>query len=477
MILIHGERIPAHKSILAAKSEYYRIMFYGSLPEGDEINMNEANISAETFKEFLKLIYIVEPILTVDNIEGVINMAKMSLSDEILTKCEIFLKNLIAIDTTLVFRLALLYESENSKMAICLHAESVLKSSSFLKLPFEYFQMIIEYDLLVCEEKDIFIACIDWAKAACTRNNLDPLNAKNLRNQLQDSVHQIRFTLMTKEEASICIALWPGLFTINELQEIICMVGHNDAYQPKVFNWNPRRLNFKYNKNRQIQCSRFWDFLGVTMYPVSFMMKNVKNIENTRFTCNQRVFLHSFSSALNRQTQTRIKALINEISPNGDISELYTEHLIARYEYNPYIKVYESNIPLNKAILIRPNYTYDIWITFEHQIHLYRTYNKLKAKVRADHDIVFNFKQDGVISDLSFSRFNDKNYLQKIIKDPTTWFLTASICYMITHNYCFRYCLPKIPRLIGFLLFDFLGSYAFTKIVYPKLYNPYANKR
>lgn len=89
---IKDERIPGHKLILSAMCPYYSTMFYGSLPESTEVNMTEAVTSVESFKEFLKFMYTLQPNLTMDNIEDVISLAKQSLSDECLSVCETFLK-------------------------------------------------------------------------------------------------------------------------------------------------------------------------------------------------------------------------------------------------------------------------------------------------------------------------------------------------------------------------------------------------
>ncbi|KAJ6643408.1 BTB/POZ domain-containing protein 3 [Pseudolycoriella hygida] len=428
--LLDGERIPGHKIILTAMSDYYKTMFYGSLREDNNIDMNDSNVSVESFKEFLKFIYMSEPNLTMDNIDGVLTMAKRSLSEDILNECEQFLKNSVTIDTMFFgYQLALLYDLKQlkniCKEEICVHAESVLKSASFLKFPFEHFQILIEFDTLACEEIDMFNACINWAKAACRQNNLDVLNAVNLRDQLRDLVHQIRFTSMTKEEAASCIGDYPGLFLANgELQEIICMIGHNNAYQPKQFNWTPRYFNLKYNKNQQIECSRMSN-THVTDSPYQ-----VKHIETTRFTCNRHVILRGISCDIQIQISTPITVQINEIKTVESTNERYNQRLIGQFILNPKSEVYEASITLDKVILIRPNYIYDINITFE--THFQNPNNPdmysnsiLKRKMRVDHDIVFNFRRRGLVSRLSLSRFDNKNYFQKIKHNPKTWMMLA----------------------------------------------------
>lgn len=196
---ISDEHFPGHKLILSAMSPYYKTMFYGSLPENGEVNMTQAVTSIEAFKEFLKFMYFRKPHLTMTNIDEVISLAKQSLFDECVSVCELFLKKSLTTDPDTIFRiyqLAFLYDIDDLKAMceeeICVSAEKILKSSSFLKLPHDYLQMVLQRDDLACEEIDIFHACMAWARAACIENDLDPSNGRYLRDQLKEAVYQIR---------------------------------------------------------------------------------------------------------------------------------------------------------------------------------------------------------------------------------------------------------------------------------------------
>lgn len=66
--IIDGERIPSHKLILTATIPYYKKILSES-DDNDESHLT--GVSVESFKEFLKFIYMVKPDLTTDTIEGV----------------------------------------------------------------------------------------------------------------------------------------------------------------------------------------------------------------------------------------------------------------------------------------------------------------------------------------------------------------------------------------------------------------------
>lgn len=484
--LIDNERIPGHKFILTAKSEYYKNMFNGSWLETSEIDMKETNISPESFKEFMKSVYMVTPNLTMENIEGVMHMARISFSDDIFIECENFLKNSTTRETiffayqlalrhesttlkafceeefsklmkcalelktflqfpnefdTLFFgyELASYYQANNLKAKfverICVNIDRILKSKSFLEFPIGFLEIILRIDALACEEMDIFNACVVWAKAACRRNGLDP-SMDNLRMQLGDGdlLHQIRFTSMTRKDAVACIDAHPGLFTSVELLEIYDMFRHIDAFEPKKFNWTPRSFDLEWDKGQPLECSRFIARdKGKTSYKVT-------RCEVTEFTCNRHIVLTGFKCELSSHNKFKsVRVQINEINSGGYSVERHNQGLAVSFsERRIHVKhdSFLADIELNKCILLRPNYTYEICIRFKHQMVDLQSNSLFKENIRIDHDIILNFHRRGIVASLSIRRFDDNNrkMLQKLIHNPKFWILIF-ILFSIT-AYC-----------------------------------------
>lgn len=241
------EPIPGHRWILRVIVPLYS----KDLANGcNEIHLSGV-VAVDAFMEFLKLIHLMKPNLTMETIEGVMHMAKLWQSEPILKECEQFLKKSITEKSTLFlgYRLAAEYQLKDLKAIyldeICANARAAFQTDgvwnqSFLTLPYEYVLEILECDALACKEIYIFDACVAWARGTCARNDLDVSNADNLRRQLRDLLYQIRFTSMTSEEAAKCIDLHPQLFTEDELPEILCMIGHVKEFKPKQFNWTAR---------------------------------------------------------------------------------------------------------------------------------------------------------------------------------------------------------------------------------------------
>ena len=67
-------RVPAHKIILASKSETFQTMFYGSLPEKGDVQL--ASLTASAFKEFLQMFYFNQVGVSMENVNDVVDLSK-----------------------------------------------------------------------------------------------------------------------------------------------------------------------------------------------------------------------------------------------------------------------------------------------------------------------------------------------------------------------------------------------------------------
>lgn len=99
IFVIESEQIPAHRCVLAALSPRYKAQFCGAMVKKDVINVKD--VSSAAFKEFLQFFYKNKVILTIKNIEDVLNLAKQSLVDELVDECTYFLLDLVRKDNLL----------------------------------------------------------------------------------------------------------------------------------------------------------------------------------------------------------------------------------------------------------------------------------------------------------------------------------------------------------------------------------------
>lgn len=74
--------------------------------------------------------------------------------------------------------------------------DDVLKSNVFLQCDQNVVKNILKIDTLNCKEADLFEACISWVNSSCRKNELDENDSNNLKVQLGDCFHLIRFGAM-----------------------------------------------------------------------------------------------------------------------------------------------------------------------------------------------------------------------------------------------------------------------------------------
>ncbi|XP_031632451.1 BTB/POZ domain-containing protein 3-like [Contarinia nasturtii] len=433
------ERIPGHRIILAS-SPWLESMFFGSLTENNDVNMNNSNVTSRSFKEFLRYIYTGNANLTMDNIDEMIFLADESLCQEIFDECEKFLiKNLTIDNIFVVYQLALRHErAVQLKIAceeeICVNAVHTLKSSKFSEIQFDFLQNILKCDSLVCEEKDVFNACIEWAKAACRRNRMDQYNPINLRAQLGDLIYQIRFSSMTVGDAATCIDSCPGLFTANELQEIMCIVGRKNYSGTTQFNCTERYFSLQRNPSKELKCDRF-----------SFITSDRRIFaltETTTFTCNRPAFLKGFTCECNHcvNKTARVSIVETKGEENVNIRCNVQKNLIfgtknTRKKRHGQIErthtSFTAKVMFDSGILLRPGYEYSIHITFDSLLLLEHNC-VLKKKVRVDHDIVIRFdKTNDIVTSLILNRFDNRKYFRRIFHNPVMWCILVGVLLVI----------------------------------------------
>lgn len=433
------EKIPAHKFILETMSPWLNTMFNGSLPVRDEVKMNESGITLEAFKEFLRFIYTYEVKFTMDNVGEIIHLAKLSLTEEFFVKCEDFLiKSFRTEHVFFCYELALLYGANRLKKLcekeISLNARQVIHTSKFLDFPYEFLENLLKCDALTCGEKDIFDACIAWARAACKRNNFNPDVPENIRAQLKESMYQIRFSSMTKEERSACISSCRGLFTIEELEEIICMVGNEKIFRTKKFNWTAR------NHKCELVCSRFQPSNRDTSASSSHVKYNFKQVERTTLKSNTKLKLMGFICEGSEFTHTewheRERNLIAPMQTypvNVSIFEtdrsIFNGRATLDFSEKREFVNYDSNkatYTLSLPLLLRANCRHTIEIQFERQPRLHN-YCELKSQVHVDDDISIEFEGTrGAISCLHLQRIDEKGTFKKRL----WWILVALVVIM-----------------------------------------------
>lgn len=219
------ERIPAHKSILSAFSDAFDTMFYGSLPESNDIKVPDA--SPAGFQTFLRWFYFVQFDLHMDVIGEVIYLAKKYLIDDCLQACCEFLRRKreyadMLIGFELAIRFDLIDLKSNLGDEITCNPD-ILCSESIGTISRELLKEILNLDFRLSNAILSFDACMLWSTEECKRQNID-VTMQNRRDQLGDCYECIEYSAMSRSDIVKRVEEFGDFFTAKELQSMLIMV-------------------------------------------------------------------------------------------------------------------------------------------------------------------------------------------------------------------------------------------------------------
>lgn len=258
-----SEKIPAHKNLLAIGSDSLYAMFYRGLKREDDVNdaaeeVNEGadktdetnsnivkieDVSIGAFKEFLQFFYCDQVKLTMENIYEVVYLGKKYLVEECINVCERFLNESLGDDNVcIIYELAIrfdMFELQHVCEAhIAKNANAVFQSECFIECKKSVLGRILRSNTLSCAETAVFLASMEWVKAA---SNQEVVTKDLVNEHLGDLFMEIRFGSMTIEELAKLTTSYGELFTRDEYQEIVQTIVLKD-FQPKVFKKDARQM-------------------------------------------------------------------------------------------------------------------------------------------------------------------------------------------------------------------------------------------
>jgi BTB/POZ domain-containing protein 9 len=170
--IVDGERVPAHKLVLASQSEYFRVMLYGEMKEASQEEIVLSDVPLAPFKKLLQYAYTgvleldepLEDILEVTRVANFLGFAGLSAR----LGRDTAYKN-VSLDTFLHLYVFSDTHDLPQMKTICLsftetvsNTLAVLKSPSFLQLPMEFLVSLISNDIFVAPEYDILQAVLQW---------------------------------------------------------------------------------------------------------------------------------------------------------------------------------------------------------------------------------------------------------------------------------------------------------------------------
>lgn len=368
---IGTSKIAAHKCVMAALSPKYMAQFYSDYPVEDPVEVKD--VSAAAFEEFLQFFYLDEVELSRENIEDVLTLTAESLPTAF-DECFNYIVDTLSTENVFQsYRLAVKYTKdylmEQCERTISNNTDEVLLSNEFLDCTQGDLFNILTLDSLNCKETDVFKAVISWARNACINSGLDPKKMDNLRKTLtggslpNDStlLYQIRFGEMTLLEFMNCYKEYKELFTEDEREEIFYMIAKHTGSPAKRFNDEPRIADYqKWDDTIRIECNRILNETNTETFRI--------NANKTSFTSDKEIVLGGFyCGSLLKIEEKCVKAIVTVVRKQT-LDDTNGKILYKANEKLTYKKIQEVCVKLQRPIVIRPSFVYEIQIDLKEGI-------------------------------------------------------------------------------------------------------------
>lgn len=331
------EPVPAHKILLAGYSNAFNTMFYGTLREGNEVEIVDA--TPHGFREFLRYFYFSDIHIRLESIYETMYLSKKYLLETYFQECCKFLSQQdeppgIIIGYEQSIRFALKELRVKMEHSIRINSDKIFQSEYFTTISQKLLKKIIRIPIVRIEaSKCVFDGCIRWAREACKQANIDPTISQNLRDKLGDCFQFIEFSAMTSLEITECVERFGDLFTSKELQSIIFTVSAKSAIRGTA-------------RETKIEVSQ----------PTQRRSAAAKGkVEGLFFVPQKRMLLKSFSvsDCFGFHVAQGYLAMVAKMSSNN-------EKQLLHIEFFPFEGLYE----LREDIILEPNATYVIEIMF-----------------------------------------------------------------------------------------------------------------
>lgn len=196
VVLVAGQRrIPAHRVVLSAASDYFAAMFTSDCREANEKEVVLQNIEAEALAELIQYMYTGKIDLREDTVENLLSTACLLQLSEVVEACCGFLVKQLHPSNCIGIRqfadaqgCSDLFKAANSYVQE--YFVDVIRNQEFLLLPVdEISKLLASDDLNVPNEETIFHAMILWAKA-------DPVSRKS---HLARLLNHVKLPLLTPQ--------------------------------------------------------------------------------------------------------------------------------------------------------------------------------------------------------------------------------------------------------------------------------------
>lgn len=179
--VVEGERIHAHRLVLAARCEYFRAMLYGGLKESSETEVQLEGTNALAFRTLLEYIYTGKIELSTFKVEELVAILQLAHEYRLLKiqrPIVDYLKMMLDMSNAFtILRISSLFDDlkEHCLQLADQRAPEILTSQDFVTLQQKTMEDMLSRDSFYADEIDIFKAICQWIRAQSTaeRTSLD----------------------------------------------------------------------------------------------------------------------------------------------------------------------------------------------------------------------------------------------------------------------------------------------------------------
>ncbi|XP_029850503.3 BTB/POZ domain-containing protein 6-A-like [Ixodes scapularis] len=239
----HGSDPPksfkAHKMVLAMRNEVFETMFYGNLPEKDQVRVTD--LHPDGFSAFLEYLYRKEAIFV--NVKQALHTraaAQKYMESELVEACDRFIRN--SMQSTDVCDV-LEYAAKNGSLAnfndiinelLEMRGLQVLESKAFIAASKETVLRILKNPGLRVKEYDVIKSVYAWAIAHCGTETGVPSNTV-LQWTMRPFLPELRFLTLSRLEFVEGPAAWNILTESEALAVLSNIVKHGSKKWPVGF--------------------------------------------------------------------------------------------------------------------------------------------------------------------------------------------------------------------------------------------------
>jgi len=195
----------AHKLVLASCSDVFHAMFYGPLKEtGDAVRIPDCD--PEAFKHVIEFMYMdKESSIPAEHVLKVLYIGRKYMLPRL--KEPLYLLSMILTEKNVCQMLDNAIYAEEAEMVdyclsyICMHAKHILSQKLVINncSRTAIWLISVQNDLHLSGELQLFNCLHEWGKNQCKMAG-EQETPENIRNHLGDCLHNVRYSVMKKEE-------------------------------------------------------------------------------------------------------------------------------------------------------------------------------------------------------------------------------------------------------------------------------------